>query len=423
MKMHVRNLIVGGGVAGLYIAMQLHERNEPFLMLEAQGTSSWSPRNQVLSTRKLYSVPTVDGIVEMGASVFHSQQPKLLRLLKSLLLDHKIQPLSSVSSATDPSLPFTRYVLPDKLRRQFSRYQLAQVIDTTRSKLARHAVRFPDLTVKQAAKILLSPKEYLMLKLTTSGWYEVEHMNVVDYARSNEIESSAEFFLLEDGLEQILHQGWMKFFKRCWLNSRVTTITYDESQKLGQWQVTCERPSGTVELNAHKLFVCVSHEHLLSFSTTPRIERLLSQISAAAFTLSSLRVYIIVKYAFLLSRVSKYTVGNVLGQWWIRVKPRVVMVYCDGIMANALNLLTDEELQQRWIDDANRVYADAYVRPLKISDIRLMIRSYYPNAITLRRSSPSSDQAVQELQNMNCVVTALPVPDHQAWIEGHLYDV
>jgi len=92
-EIDIPTLIVGGGLCGSYLGLQLLEQNyTSFLILEAVGMF----RGKQKSIR---SYPTKHSeepdILEMGSSVFHTNQDHLLGLLHFLELEDQIQLLDS----------------------------------------------------------------------------------------------------------------------------------------------------------------------------------------------------------------------------------------------------------------------------------------------------------------------------------------
>ena len=91
----MKHFIIGSGIAGLHIALQLLEKNETdFLIVEKDDFNKskiFSIKNTVLKKDG-----TSDNVlIEMGPSVFHDKQVELMKLLKKLELEHTSQKLSS----------------------------------------------------------------------------------------------------------------------------------------------------------------------------------------------------------------------------------------------------------------------------------------------------------------------------------------
>ena len=91
---HTKHLIIGAGVAGMYIAMQLYQKGEPFTILDMTD----KPHTKLESIKE-DKTKEDSPILEMGASIFHTHQPKLLSLIKFFGLTDKIKPLNSSKRA------------------------------------------------------------------------------------------------------------------------------------------------------------------------------------------------------------------------------------------------------------------------------------------------------------------------------------
>ena len=83
--MKYKHFIIGSGIAGLHIGLQLLDKNETdFLIVEKDDFNKskiFSIKNTVLKKDG-----TSDNVlIEMGPSVFHDKQVELMKLLKKLI--------------------------------------------------------------------------------------------------------------------------------------------------------------------------------------------------------------------------------------------------------------------------------------------------------------------------------------------------
>jgi protoporphyrinogen oxidase len=70
----MKHLIIGGGIAGLHIALQLLDKNEnDFLILEKAGYNE-SKIFSIKDTIKRKDGTTEEVLIELGPSVFHDKQ-------------------------------------------------------------------------------------------------------------------------------------------------------------------------------------------------------------------------------------------------------------------------------------------------------------------------------------------------------------
>ena len=98
-KMKYKHFIIGSGIAGLHIALQLLDKNETdFLIVEKDDFNKskiFSIKNTVLKKDG-----TSDNVlIEMGPSVFHDKQVELMKLLKKLELEHTFDYVDPKSKA------------------------------------------------------------------------------------------------------------------------------------------------------------------------------------------------------------------------------------------------------------------------------------------------------------------------------------
>lgn len=368
--MHV---IIGAGIAGCYIAMQLKERNESFVLLEA----SEKPHSKIETTKE------GTASLEMGASIFHSQQPNLMRFLRYLNMDNLMFPIGDgqtkfVTTVNNPEA---------KLKDLFKRLEAASRRPTL-------------LTLREVAKEIFSHQEYRELKTLYNIWYEVKNMNAYVFFTTPE----APYMMLKGGLKNVIKTAWKVFESELQTNQRVDEVTYDGRT------FTVQTPTQT--LTTEHLYVCISPEQLPSIKWN-QLQQQIDQVSNLVTVYSSIRYYIILNKP--VEGISnRYTVGDIIGHWWIQVSPSIYMLYTDAEKADQLNQVSDDEIVKNWIKEFNAVYGQS----LTPSDVKRTIRGYWKTAYEVLK--PEYYVAHVDLP---FILTSIPQPMGQAWMEGHLFNL
>lgn len=372
------HIIIGAGIAGCYIAMQLKERNEPFVLLEA---SKEKPHTK-LETNK-------QGL-EMGASIFHRGQTNLMRLLRYLKLDLLIQPLPNADSTPRYVLRDTPAMPNEEIHETFERLE-----DMVRAASLNQGFRLD--SVREVAKRTLTPQGYHLFKSCYDCWWEICDMNAFVFY-TTPVEN---YLMLKGGLKNVIKTAWTLFEDELRLDCRVESVDKDSS---GFYAVTTKNKE---TLRGENLYVCLSPEHLAKVQWNkfkPKIEELLSLMDVY----SSIRYYVLLDEPVKTS--SRYTVGHIIGHWWIQVAPDIFMLYTDGEAADALNQLDDSTISERFLKQLNAVYGTS------VKTVKRTIRAYWPTAFEVLKP----EYYTTELQ-LPFLVTSLPRPEGQAWMEGHLY--
>jgi hypothetical protein len=366
------HIIIGAGIAGCYIAMQLKQRGEPYVLLDM----SEKPHSKIETTKE------GDKTLEMGASIFHSKQPKLMRFLKYLKLDHLAKPLPSSGTVRVCDAPTTSF---DDM---YERVRTAALIDPTSL-----------LTVQEVSKNVLTPDEYRQFKCGYDIWWEIKYMNA--YVMFSTPEDT--YMMLEGGLKQVMKTAWSLLQPKT--VQQVTSVDYRNEKYIVQTK------DNTV-FEGTKLYVCVSPENLPqiqwnTFSTE------MKQLYNLVDIFSSIRYYIILNEP--VQTNNRYTVGNIIGHWWIQVAPHIFMLYTDGEAADQLNSLSDQEIIDTFVQQCNVLYNSNLQAA---SSVKRTIRGYWPTAFEVLRPEYYTTTV-----DVPFVVTSIPSPEGQAWMEGHLYDL
>ena len=388
--MFIKHCIVGGGISGLYIALQLHLLQQPFCILEG----SEKPHT------KLESTSVDQGILEMGASVFHSSQHQLLSMIDKFGLTSKIkrvkQPLrESIKIISTP---------------EEDTHDVYAYFECIKQHLADASESSKDKTIDELAHELLDDYCYQTLVDGWDCWYEVKDMNAHVFFQAEA--KQGRLFMLEGGLKQLIKKGWEMFEDEIQTNFAVQKIERKQVTSTKQSLYYISGQEGGIVTCQH-VYVCIGLEHI------PKIhfgmyQTLMNQYVELASIKSCMRYYILFEKQFEIGY--DQVIGNIIGHWWIQVYPNVWMIYCDGEEAEQMNELTDEE-----IEDAVEATVQEYFQ-MNLPAIKRVIRGWWPTAFEVLR--PSYYHEYESLvAQIPFLITSLPHPAHQAWMEGHLYSI
>ena len=87
----MKNIIIGSGIAGLHIALQLLDKNDTDFLIFEKDDFNKSKIFTIKNTVVRKDGTKEDVVVEMGPSVFHDKQVELMKLLKKLNLENTFE--------------------------------------------------------------------------------------------------------------------------------------------------------------------------------------------------------------------------------------------------------------------------------------------------------------------------------------------
>jgi len=383
--MMIKHCIIGAGVAGLFIALQLQRMNQPFMLLD----QSPKPHTKLESTK-----PIEGQILEMGASVFHSHQYKLLWLIQKLGLYQQIRRLNSSNK--------------EKIICDLPSSKLCKQLFLILQNRLRQASQQPSnvlLTVEELALRLLTPQEMEILIDGWNCWFENKDMNARIFFKS--FDQEGEYLYLHGGLKQIIKEGWRKFTNQLH-NINIVDITQNENQtkfiltSQDQQTIICDH-----------LYVCIGLEHLGAINWN-EFQTSIQLYASLGATKSSMRYYLIFEEPFQVPM--DYVVGRILGHWWIKETDQIWMIYTDGELADELNELTDEQIVSAFCQEMKEMFG------VDCPKLKKQIRGYWPTAFEVLMPSYFTNYKMVK-QQLPFLITSLPLPEDQAWMNGHLYPI
>jgi len=376
---HAKHVIIGAGIAGLYIALQLKKRREPFIVLEA----SKKPRSKIVSIRE------ENAVLELGASVFHLNQPKLLSMIEHLGLSQKVKKLSNARR---------RYIF-ENLSSEQAEENFKLIYKKAKQYCLTAGMSF--LTVEQNAQECLTKDEFKLLKTCWDCWFENANMNAYTFYQAD---SEKVFYHMEGGLQQILKAAIAELKEYVLFDNRVSKVQYNR----GTFLVKTKEEDYLTEY----LYVCTGLDELEEINFNVDISRYVS----LAHCESSMRMFFVLHKGI---RIDPQVVGQVWFKWMIRITPSIYMIYMDSDLANSLNKLSDAELTQRWLFFINLVYDYA----LTEKHVKKVIRAYWPAAYEVLDPIYWTRDGQEAYHSIPFICTSLPTVYDQAYIEGHLLDI
>ena len=199
-------IILGGGIAGIYTTYKLLQQNPNLSILLLESNDRFGGR--VFTTTK-YNL-------EAGAGRFSSKHIHLLKLIKELGLENKIQKSSASAEyfPVNPQNPQNQTKLPNIFASILEMYtgkpvnQLTELVATVilASKLERK-VYLQSVSFIEYAKTILS-KEEIQYITDSFGYYsELVIMNAHDAIQLMEnLSPKNKFYILQGGLSQIIDE-------------------------------------------------------------------------------------------------------------------------------------------------------------------------------------------------------------------------
>lgn len=375
----MRNVIIGGGISGLYIGYQLLKKGETdFLILEKGSRIG----GRILTKDTL----------ELGASIFHSRQKNIMNLIHNLGLDNK---LLELKGGID-----TIYCLKNK-GRLHSEY-VNERLDKINNKLKRLIEK--ELSLQELAKKVLSEEDYNFYKNMSKEWFEIKDQNALTVFKN--IENVGKVYKIKNGLSQVVEKLYKLLKDKIKFNYEVKNIVYNKDNFIIDKKLTCD-----------KLYLCTNMSGAKKINFTD-IE--MKKVLKMATPLSSIRVYL----KFKDNLINNNIVSNYLFKWCIVIDDKTSMVsYTDGSSATRLNNLGEKEAIKLILYEISNCLR----KDINLNDVDQKYFSYWKEAFNIIKSHITEKEYKNTLKllpkNFNQTVIPLDFGLNQAWMEAHLLKI
>ena len=374
-------IIIGSGISGLYIGYQLLEKGiKDFIILEK-------------SNRIGGRILTKDNL-ELGASIFHSKQNNIMRLIHKLGLDKKLMELKGGKD--------TLYYLKNKGRLD-SGY-VNERLDKLNNKLKNKLYTNSKLSLQELAKKVFNNDDYNFYKDMTKEWFEIKDQNAITSFRN--IENVGKLYKMKDGLSQIVNKLSVMLKDKIRLNYEVKNITYDNDKFIINKKLNCD-----------KLYLCtnMSGTKKIKFSGIQ-----MKKVLDMGLPVSSIRVYLQFKDALIKSNI----VSNYLFKWCIYISEKIAMVsYVDGSSATRLNNLGEKEAIKLILYEIS----ESLREEINLTNVEKKYFAYWKEAFNIVKSHITESEYYKTLNSLpkNFYQTVIPLEYglNQAWMEAHLLKI
>jgi hypothetical protein len=400
------HIIIGGGISGCYIALQLLEQGiTNFIMLEASGRFRGKQKSIRIYPDRDQEDPT---ILEFGSSIFHTQQSNLLGLLHYLNLSKDIR-------LCDPSTKACYISKNMNLKDTKERYKSLRktLLELAFQNGLENNGQHPTITIEELAKNNMDIEDFELLKGCWPEWYENNQMNAYDYVIQDK--SAGSYAVLNNGLEQILdasadilEESFIKWYSPVWnityeKNKYIIDVIGQKSQYIAKQLYLCSNLKSIENINLNNL---PNVEHYLSlgqYKPTMRYYAILDKDIDVPYEIIS---------------------GDPSSKWrakyTIQITPRVwLLSYVDSeLVAAMIAKRNHNKLLEEWIEDMNH-YFNCNLSLANIIDTKTEVWNDAFSILTPKWYSSSIEQT-NPIQD-NVMITCLPTQFNQAWMEGHLH--
>ena len=312
--MNVDNIIIGGGIAGLYQGYKLFKKNKKFIILERQSLSN---HNEI---GRLYSIPSKSGMIELGASVIHSKQPKINELIKELNLENDLEVIKNSKAL---------YIY-----KNYKSDDVKKIWRELNNKLKENLNTFPiNFTVQDACQSLFTKEEYDLYSICYGEWFEINLQNVHVYL--NELEKQGQYIKFKNGIQQIVIKLRELLKDHILYQKEVKYI--HTSYEFGKYNLftTIGESNNTEEFICNKLFICTSISVAQNMIYIGKLKHVIKEYLSLGFKRSCYRLY--VEFDRPLNIKESFIMGDFEGRWSLKISDNLWLIsYTDGPLSDFL---------------------------------------------------------------------------------------
>ena len=464
----MKHVIIGGGIAGLYIGYQLYKKGEDFIILE---------KNPDINRGRLYSIISKPGaeynqvenlrftstvnnnfVLEMGASVIHENQKLINELIKELKLENSLEPISNKTKT---------YFIHPTLKNKEAKQKWKEIKQNVYNNLPRLS---PDYTLEEAAKEILNKEEFETFKLGTMEWYELNVQNARTVKKAQLAEG--QYYMFKKGIEEIVKTLTEKLKNYIYFEHQVDSIkritgpiasdlqvqnlienslSYNDlitdNQTTDKYKIEGKEKNNKIfNIKCNKVYLCTDYtcaKNYIKYYNIPYISEYLN----LGFDRCCYRFYVYFRRPVNIEY--GYIYGDFELKWSIKINPQLWMItYVDGPLSCKLNGYKEELLIRKWIHMVNRVFGET----LNINDVVFWQGAFWKDAYTvlnknfyslvkdprslvnisqkgLSVSTPRQNKYKGEIireslpESFVCTVLPKDIGENTAWIEAHLFKI
>jgi hypothetical protein len=387
--MNIDHIIIGGGIAGCYIGLQLLQKNKSFIILESkQKGENWGKQ---LTINK-------DGVnIELGSSVIHSNQTNIIHMINMLgLHTEEFKPEKNTKTWNFISSSISK---PIK--------EKCKLFVKNNKELSKH------MTVGEIATLCCSQEEIEILKLSWFNWFESKDEIAFTYYTGTEREGT--YLKIKEGFQSILTESKKrlpimfdhKVISLKKENERYSITTVSKRNK--SYKFNCTYCYFTVDYPQSKQ-IKLTHCPLLKTYLDLGIQK------------PSCRVYICFSnpVTFFDKKDDKKVINMVggVGHWSFKISDKVWMLsYVDSSEVRVIHdELKQNKLIRDWIDFVYSTFRiEGHCEDYEV------IGAFWEHAYTLLK--PEYYDKPSHILEPNLICTTIPHPFNQAWSEGHLFNI
>ena len=410
-----KSIIIGAGVSGVYIGLQLlkYKYDSDFIILEAQPKGQNHGR---LITYKNFSTNSINTKIELGASIFHSNQQKINDCISLCNLTSDIMEYKSST---------TYVILPDKTSEECNIY-----FKTLEEKCKSYCLKTKnfEITLEECAELALNKKEFDDYKKLHYEWFEHFDKNAYIYFISSE--KIGTICGMKNGLQSIVTKGCEildDYIKYNTIISEVGLPNKSNSKTNYNYLIKCN----TKIYYCNHLYICTNSKNKVKYSLPSLVHDYIDLVKSK----QCIRLY--VEFNTELKNYPNYIVGDQIGKFSIKMSKNIWLIaYTDDTYAVKLNELDIKDIIVTWIETMNKIFNTEYtydnvVKYIKIywDDAYTTLKKEYYKVIKSDKNKKQyygqslKEKIDQKINNLHLLFVPQDNGKDIAWMEAHLHKI
>jgi hypothetical protein len=401
--MKYEHIIIGAGISGIYIGLQLlKQKINSFTILEAHDKNV--PHGRLLSLNL-----NNNSVIEFGASIFHKNQKNIRDCISLLDMNDSI-----IEYGKDNYYYIMQKMSSKEALDYYLRLQKKLKMESIKDK-------YKSYTLEKLAKEILSRNEYKDYKLLNFEYYEHSEKQADLYFKAEENIST--IFSIKDGVESLVKKGCKILESYIKYNSLIQSINYDKITKKYLLNI-----KNTETIECEKLYICTNLKNKIKINI-PEVLPIIDLCKSR----TCIRIY--AEFNKPLSDIKPYfIVGDTIGKLSIKISSNVWLIaYMDGPYADSLENIDKDKIAKQWLFDINKHFKTNYSIE---KDIKNVVKIYWKDAYTIFKEdyykmySSNIYKGKMLLNNLkekhpNLMLNFIPQDDgfYIAWTEAVLYKI